>query len=97
MLAIILHSRANELLFNLLEVIPTIAKEQNAASTLWWLVIFPVKLAYLLFFRQLISRVYNLHVWWWFVAIFTVAACSISLAATWLTCPYFTVKGVLGG
>lgn len=94
-LAVILHSRVNELLVNLLEVIPTISKEQNAATTLWWFVIFPVKLAYMLFFRRLISRVYNLWVWWWFVVVFTAAAGCICIAVSWLTCPYFTVQGVL--
>lgn len=93
-LAVILHSGQDELLIDLLEVIPTISKEENAASTLWWFVIFPVKLAYLLFFRRLISRVPNLNIWWWFVAIFTVAAGCTCLAASWLTCPYFTLTGV---
>lgn len=94
-LAVILHSGQVESLVDLLELIPTISKEENAASTLWWFVIFPVKLAYLLFFRRLISRVPNLNIWWWFVAIFTVAAGCTCLAASWLTCPYFTLTGVL--
>lgn len=94
-LAVILQSRKAELLFDLVETIPTIAKEENAASTLWWFVIFPVKLAYLLFFRRLISRVHNLNIWWWIVVIFTVAAGCTCLAASWLTCPYFTIEEVL--
>lgn len=94
-IAVILHSGLNEAHFDrLLEVAPTIVKETNAAITLWWFVIFPVKLAYLLFFRRLISRVPNLNIWWWFVAIFTVAAGCTCLAASWLTCPHFTLEGV---
>ena len=57
---------------NLLGEVPTESKEQDAAATLWWLVIFPVKLAYLFFFRKFILRVRVLNTWWWCVIAFMV-------------------------
>ena len=94
-LAVILHGVESGLLFNLLEEIPKTSKENNAATTLWWLIIFPVKLAYLFFFRRLISRVRELNIWWWCVIGFTVPAGLVCIAASWLTCPYFTIQKVL--
>ena len=94
-LAVILHGAESGLLLNLLDKIPEIAKESNAAATLWWFVIFPVKLAFLFFFRRLISRLRDLNIWWWCVLTFTVLAGLVSIAAAWLTYPYSTLEGVL--
>ena len=57
---------------NLLGKVLTDFKEEDAAVTLWWLVIFLVKLAYLFFFRKLIVRVRALNIWWWCVIAFMV-------------------------
>lgn len=84
-----------DLLFDVLDNVPKIAKLSNSASTLWWFVIFPVKLSYLFFFRRLILRLRNLKIWWWCVVPFTIAAGLACLAASWLTCPYFTLQGVM--
>ena len=94
-LAVILHGGQSGLIFSILDHLPETSKETNAETTLWWLVIFPVKLAYLFFFRRLISRLRDLNTWWWCVIVFTVPAGLISIAVCWLTCPYFTIKGVL--
>jgi hypothetical protein len=100
-LQIILNDPNSNQLYELIDEIPNIdhdiraAKTENAAGTLWWFVIFPVKLAYLFFFRRLIFRIYRLNVWWWFVVCFTIPAGFTCVAAAWLTCPYFTLEGVL--
>jgi len=94
-LAVILNGAEGGLIFSLLDELPEISKESNAVATLWWFVIVPVKLAYLFFFRRLISRLRDLNIWWWCVIIFTVPAGLACVAASWLTCPYFTAIGVL--
>lgn len=96
-LAVILHQDNSGVtaLLNDLPEIPKVSMEDNAASTLWWLVIFPVKLAYLFFFRRLISRIGDLKIYWWCVLAYTIPAGLVSVAASWLTCPYFTITGVL--
>lgn len=91
---VILHTDF-DLLVNVLDKIPKIAKLSNSASTLWWFVIFPVKLAYLFFFRRLILRLPSLKRWWWCVVVFTIPAGLACLAASWLTCPHFTIEGVM--
>lgn len=53
----------------------------NAAPTLWWLVIFPVKLAFLFFFRRLIINWRKLHSWWWCGMLFTVAGLPVQEVA----------------
>ena len=94
-LAVILHNAETSIIFDLLVQIPTISKESNAAATIWWFVLFPVKLAYLCFFRRLIFRVRGLNIWWWCVLIFTIIGGIVSIVASWLTCPYFDLAGVL--
>lgn len=93
--AVILHNAEASIVFDLLVQVPTISRESNAAATLWWFVLFPVKLAYLCFFRRLIFRVRGLNIWWWCVLVSTIISCLVSIAATWLTCPYFDLAGVL--
>ena len=95
MLQLVLHGFEDDLAFEVLEEIPRISKQENAATTLWWLVIFSVKLAFLFFFRRLISRLRNLNIWWWFAITLTIVAGVVSMAASWLTCPYFTAEGLL--
>ena len=95
LLQLVLHGFQDALDFELLGEIPRISKQENAATNIWWLVIFSVKLAFLFFFRRLTSRLRSLRVWWWFATILTIVAGLVSVAASWLTCPYFTVEGLL--
>jgi hypothetical protein len=95
MLTVILHGADPSLLFDVLGEIPEISKEENIVSTLWWLVIVPVKLAFLTFFRRLANRIRNLRLWCDVVIVFTVLAGLISIAVTWLTCHYFNIEGVI--
>ena len=53
-----------ELLDEVLKDSPLISRETNAEITLSWVTIFSVKLAYLLFFRKLISRSKYLKLYW---------------------------------
>ena len=70
-LAVILYGFGANLL-SVLETIETEAKMVHAMSTMWWLVLFPIKLAYLLFFRKLIDRLPRLKIYWWCVVAFLV-------------------------
>lgn len=94
-LAAILHNAGSDALVGLINEIPTTSKLENAAATLWWGVIFPVKLAFLFFFRRLIARWHSLSIWWGCAMALTVAAFAVSIAADWLTCPYFDVIKIL--
>lgn len=94
-LAVILHGAQSSSLFPLLDELPKISRESASEYTLWWFVIFPVKLAYLFFFRRLISRLQGLNIWWWCVTVLTVLMGLVCVAAVWITCPYFTTEGVL--
>lgn len=75
--------------------IPQIAKEEDLASSLWWFVVFPVKLAYLVFFRRLIIRQPIFNMWWWFSISFTVLGWITCVVADWVPCPYFTTERIL--
>ena len=57
---------------HLLDEVSIDAKEEDANAVLWWLVILPIKLAYLFFFRKLILRMRVLNIWWWCVMAFMV-------------------------
>ena len=70
-LAVILYGFGANLM-SVLESIETEAKLANAMAILWWLVLFPIKLAYLFFFHRLIDRVWKLKWYWWFVTLFLV-------------------------
>ena len=89
------HGFENDLTFELLGEIPRISKQQNAASNIWWLVIFSVKIAFLFFFRRLISRLRGLNIWWRVATTLTILAGLVSIAASWLTCPHFTIESLL--
>ena len=95
LIELVLHGFENGLTFELLEEIPRISKQENAAANIWWLVIFSVKIAFLFFFRRLISRVRGLKIWWHVATILTILAGLASIAASWLTCPYFIIEGLL--
>lgn len=95
LLQLVLHGFADDLAFKQLAEIPRTSKEENAATNIWWLVIFLVKMAFLFFFRRLISRLRTLNIWWWFATTLTIIAGLVSVAVSWLTCPYFTVEGLL--
>lgn len=70
-------------------------KEEEALNTINWFVIFQVKLAFLFFFRRLVYRVRDLRIWWYFVVVFTLLAGLVSLAASWFTCPYTNIYGII--
>lgn len=78
LLDLILLGMGDQLLFDVIKTIPTEAKEANTMSMLWWLVLFPVKCAYLLFFRKLVFRLKKIETWWWCVTVFMVCADSVS-------------------
>jgi hypothetical protein len=82
-------------LSKLLSKIPQISMEENAAASLWWFVLFLVKMAYLVFFRRLIIRERVLNMWWWFSVAFTILDGIACVIADWLICPYFTTERVL--
>lgn len=90
---VLIHSDLNSL-NKVLENLPKNSRLSNTAATLWWFVIFPVKLAYLFFFRRLILRLRNLQIWWWFVVSFTIPAGFACLAVSWMICPHFSLKAI---
>ena len=77
LLDLILLGMGDRLLLDVIKTIPTEAKEANAMSMLWWLVLFPVKFAYLFFFPKLVSRLGKIETWWWCVTVFMVCADSV--------------------
>ncbi|MCJ1324812.1 hypothetical protein MMC10_001474 [Thelotrema lepadinum] len=91
----VLNDPDSVLLLSLLPSIPTIFKEEDAVQTIWWFVIFPVKLAFLFFFRRLVHRLRNLKIWWYCITTFTVLAGLTCVAVTWLSCPYFSLAGII--
>ena len=94
-LQVVLHGGEGSLLAKVLDRIPEVAKEENATATLVWFVIFSVKMAYLFFFRRLLSRLEPFMRWWWLVVSFTVPAGVVCIAVAWLTCPYSSIEKVL--
>ena len=73
----------------IVENLPRITKRSSATITLWWLVIFLVKLAFLLFFRRLIVRLPKLYMWWWWALAITILGglgATVAEGADWLTC-----------
>lgn len=94
-LAVILHGPDLGLLLDTLNHIPEISKRNNAAATLWWCVIYPVKLAFLFFFRRLIIRLRGVYLWWWWALAFTLLAWIGATVADWLTCPFTNATKVL--
>ena len=95
LIQLIVHGFENDLTFELLEEIPRVSKMEHAGANVNWPVIFSVKIAFLFFFRRLISRLRGLNIWWWVATTFTILAGLVSIAASWLTCPHFTIKGLL--
>lgn len=87
-LVVVLEGVGSSKLFDVLKVIPTESKQANALSTLWWFVIFPVKFAYLVFFKKLINRLKHLTRYWWVVTAFMIPALIINEVVAWQTCPY---------
>lgn len=83
-----------ERLLSSLFEIPEISKRNNAAATLWW-AFYPVKLAFLFFFRRLIVRLPSLYAWWGLALMLTILAWAGALVADWLTCPCTTITQVL--
>lgn len=73
----ILLGLGDQLLSDIFKNISTESKESNAVAILSWLVIFPIKFAYLFFFRKLVSRLGKIETWWWCVVVFMVCAESV--------------------
>lgn len=94
-LAAILQGPNLEILLESLHRIPIITRRNNAASILWWCVIFPIKLAFLFFFRRLIIRLPRMYVWWWCGLAFTILSWAAATVADMLTCPWTNVEQVL--
>ena len=94
-LDVILQGFGSELIFTVLEEVSATAKKSDAMATLWWLVLFPVKLAYLFFFRKLIRRLRYLNIWWWCVIAFMIPAAIGCFVTTYIACPANDVQGVL--
>ena len=94
-LQVILQGGESGLLSQLIGKVPTITKKEDAASTLWWIIIYTIKMAFLLFFRRLIARLPKLNAWWWGATTFTILAGVVCVVDNWLTCPYFTIEKVL--
>ena len=70
---LILIGAASTVLTEVIEHVTAEAKESLAMSVLWWLILFPIKLAYLAFFYKLTTQLKNLRIWWWCVAVFIVS------------------------
>ncbi|KAL9047918.1 MAG: hypothetical protein Q9162_007912 [Coniocarpon cinnabarinum] len=87
-LGVILHGFGSSLFGETLKKIPRESKLSNALDTLWWVILFSVKVAYLLFFRKLISRLTYLKRYWWFVVGFLFPAFVICEVVSWQTCPW---------
>ena len=84
---LVFHGSENVLAFELLGDIPRFPKRDNATQTIWWLVIFSVKIAFLFFFRRLTSRLRGLNIWWRVATTLTILAGMVNIAASWLNCP----------
>ena len=94
LLAVILHGTDPILLSNVINKHVITLQESMAISTLWWFVMFPVKLAFLIFFRRLLDRVRDLRIWWYCVVTFTVLSGFVSVAMIWVTCPFVNAEGL---
>ncbi|KAI9652819.1 MAG: hypothetical protein M1831_006344 [Alyxoria varia] len=67
----------------------------NAEAAIWWIVVFSVKFAYVMFFRKLVFRLKALKQWWWVVAGFMVVAFAVNVAVTAQVCPSKSVSDAL--
>ena len=61
-------------------------------TTMVWIVVFAVKLAFLSYFRHLVSRVRNFIVYWKAVAGINVVAFLFCVYAEFMECPYTSLK-----
>lgn len=77
LLDLILLGMGDQLPLDVIMSIPKESKEANALAFLNWLVLFPVKFAYLFFFRKLVLRMGKIKTWWWCVTVFMVCADSV--------------------
>lgn len=73
----ILLGMGDQLLVDILKNISTESKESNAGAILSWLVLFPIKFAYLFFFRKLVTRLGKIQKWLWCVMACMVCAESV--------------------
>ena len=64
--------------------VEVVTKLITTNALLWWFVVFPVKLAFLVCFHRLIDRAlaYRLRLFWWFVTVSLV--CSSSMRVLWV-------------
>ena len=100
LIQLVLHGSENDLAFEVLEVevleeIPRVSNQENATQNISWLVVFSVKIASLFFFRRLVSHLRGLNAWWRVATTLTILAGFVSIAVSWLTCPYFTIEDLL--
>ena len=77
LLDLILLGAGDEVLFDVINKIPTVSREANAMAMLNWVVLFAIKFAYLLFFRKLVFRLKKIENWWWCVVVFMVSVESL--------------------
>jgi hypothetical protein len=61
----------------------------NIVTVFVWAAIFCVKLSFVLFFRQLISRVRNVQIWWWLVFVAVCCAAPVNMFMGFYICPEF--------
>lgn len=94
-LGISLHGLDLGLLLDASHQIPGISRGNSAAFTLGLCVIYPVKLAFLFFFRRLAVRLPRLYAWWWLALTLTILAWVAAVVAVWLTCPFTSITKVL--
>ena len=67
-------------------------KENRIEASLWSLIIYLVKMAYLVFFCRLVGHLRAFKFWLWCIVAFTLPAGIVSLAMPWLLCPHFTLE-----
>jgi hypothetical protein len=64
-------------------------KFQDATVVLANSTIFGVKFSFLFFFKQVLAKTGRLHMYWWFVVIFTIPCAVICACTEFMVCPAF--------
>lgn len=95
LLDLILLGMGDQLPLDVIMSIPKESKEANALAFLNWLVLFPVKFAYLFFFRKLVLRMGKIKTWWWCVTVFMVPAAIACFTVSQIACPHTGVVEVI--
>ena len=87
---------SGDTLFQLLNDVEPSAKRTDAIVTLWWLVLYSVKLAYLFFFRKFIDRVPRMRIYWWCVICFLIPSAIVCFVMTYVACPASQTPDIIG-